>query len=93
VKPARGARAFAALALAAGCAHSGPFVDELAAKPWEGQKAALPPYPRGGNLAPFYVGPSAFSFFVDPASVTVGQDGAVRYTLIARRLPGEQREL
>ena len=85
---ARGALALAALALTAGCAHPTPFVDELAAKPWEGQKALLPPYPKGGNLAPFYVGPSAFSFFVDPASVTVAQDGAVRYTLIARSASG-----
>lgn len=86
--PARGARSLAALALAAGCAHPVVFVDELAAKPWDGQKTVLPPYPKGGNLAPFYVGPSAFSFFVDPASVTVGQDGVVRYTLIARSASG-----
>jgi hypothetical protein len=88
VTPARGALALAALALAAGCAHPTSFVDELAAKPWEGQKALLPPYPKGGKLAPFYVGPSAFSFFVDPTSVTVGQDGPVRYTLIARSASG-----
>jgi hypothetical protein len=47
----------------------------------------LPPYPKG-KLAPFYVGPSAFSFFVDAASVTVAQDGPVRYTLIARSASG-----
>jgi hypothetical protein len=88
VTPARGALSLAALALAAGCAgRTSPFVDELAAKPWEGQKALLPPYPNG-KLVPFYVGPSAFSFFVDPASVKVGDDGAVRYTLVARSASG-----
>ena len=85
---ARGALSLAALALAAGCAHPTVFVDQLAAKPWDEQKTLLPPYPKSGSLVPFYVGPSAFSFFIDQASVGVGDDGAVRYTLVARSASG-----
>jgi len=81
---ARGVRALAALTLAAGCAQSKPFIDELNAKPWEAQKALLPPYPSVASMVPFYVGPVPFSFFVDRTSVKVGQDGVVRYTLISR---------
>jgi hypothetical protein len=85
---ARGARALAVVALAAGCAQSRPFADELDAKPWEARKALLPPYPRGETLVPFYVGPSVFSYFIDRASIRVGEDGVVRYTLLARSASG-----
>jgi hypothetical protein len=85
---ARGARALAVAALAAGCAQSRPFADELGAKPWEGQKALLPPDSRGRTLVPFYAGPSTFSYFLDRASVNVGEDGVVRYMLIARSPSG-----
>jgi CNP1-like family protein len=54
-------------------------------KPWEEQKAALPGYPADENLVHFYVGAaSPFDFFVDAASVSIGKDGVVRYTLVAR---------
>jgi CNP1-like family protein len=58
-------------------------------KPWEEQKASLPAYPVEGNLVRFYVGPtSPFEFFVDSASVSLGKDGVVRYTLVARSPSG-----
>lgn len=58
-------------------------------KPWEVQKALIPPYPKEEKLLPFYVGSSRpFAFFVDSASVSVGQDGIVRYTLVARSPSG-----
>jgi len=88
VTPARGARALALLALAAGCAQPRTFTDELDTKPWEAQKALLPPYPKAASMVPFYVGPGPFAFFVDSGSVRVGQDGVVRYTLIARSRSG-----
>lgn len=87
-------RALCALALigcAAGCAGQpeSPPTDDLVAKPWEVQKALLPPYPKEGDLIPIYVGTARpFAFFVDRASVSVGQDGVVRYTLMARSLSG-----
>jgi CNP1-like family protein len=62
--------------------------DDFGRKPWEEQRALLPPYPKGG-LVPVYVGPvRPFDFFVDPGSVSVGNDGVVRYTLIARSASG-----
>lgn len=59
--------------------------DDFDSKPWETQKALLPPYPREENLVRIYVSSAAtFEFLVDSASVSVGKDAVVRYTLIAR---------
>jgi hypothetical protein len=83
--------AFALIGGVAACAGqpASPPADDLAAKPWEAQKAQLPPYPKQGDLIPIYVGATRpFAFFVDRASVSVGQDRIVRYTLMARSLSG-----
>ncbi len=59
------------------------------AKPWEEQRSQLPSYPKPENLARIYVGPtSSFEFYVDTASVSVSEDGIVRYTLVARSSSG-----
>lgn len=51
---------------------------------WREIEVALPPFPRRENRLPFSVGATGeFRFFVDRASISVGADGAVRYTLIA----------
>jgi hypothetical protein len=87
-------RALCALALigcAAACAgqSESPPVDDLVAKTWEVQRALLPPYLKEGDLIPVYVGTARpFAFFVDRASVSVGQDGIVRYTIVARSRSG-----
>lgn len=85
-------RALCALALLAIAACAGPIrfpEDDLERKPWDLQKALLPPYPKEANLLRIYVGSATpFTFFVDPASVSVGQDGIVRYTLVARSSSG-----
>jgi len=58
-------------------------------KPWEEQKSSLPAYPADRDLVRFDVGPtSVFDFFVDSNSVSVGKDGVVRYTLVARSPSG-----
>jgi hypothetical protein len=58
-------------------------------RPWEEQKAVLPLYPKSENLIKVYVSAAtSFEFFVDAAAVSVGQDGVVRYTLIARSPSG-----
>jgi hypothetical protein len=58
-------------------------------KPWEEQKWSLPDYPVMENLIGFDVGPtSSFRFFVDPASLSLGKDGVIRYTLVARSASG-----
>lgn len=51
---------------------------------WQESEFALPPSPRRENRLPFAVEAGGdFSFFVDRASISVGKDGVVRYTLIA----------
>ena len=77
----------AALFAVAACAAQPQ--DDLDGKSWEVQKTQLPSYPKSENLLRVHVSPStAFEFFVDASSVSVGQDGIVRYTLIARGTSG-----
>ena len=50
---------------------------------------ALPAYPAEQRLIEFFVAAtSEFRFFIDSASVSVGRDGVVRYTLVARNPAG-----
>jgi hypothetical protein len=54
-------------------------------KPWQELQLQLPPYPKNENLLAFDVGSnSANRFFIDAPSVSVGEDGIVRYTLVVR---------
>ena len=63
--------------------------DGFDGKPWEIQRAELPRYPRNENLIQIYVSPTTtFRFFVDPGSVSVSEDGPIRYTLVARSPSG-----
>ena len=75
------------LALAACIAQ--PQQDDFDGKPWIVLTTQLPSYPKPENLLRVHVSPTtAFEFFVDAASVSVGQDGIVRYALIARSTSG-----
>jgi hypothetical protein len=61
------------------------FPESAEEKPWEEQKLQMPPYPKDEAVVKFQVsGATTFDFFVDLASVSVGKDGVIRYTLIAR---------
>ena len=52
---------------------------------WKEVDAAIPAYPKPENLIEFQVSAlAAFRFFIDGASLSVGEDGVVRYTLVAR---------
>ena len=53
-------------------------------------EAVVPPaYPAHERLIEFFVAAtSEFRFFIDPASISVGRDGMVRYTLVARSSEG-----
>lgn len=63
------------------------FNDE--SKPWKEIEAKLPPYPKTANLIPFEAGTAtANRFFIDPASVSIGEDGIVRYTLVVKTAGG-----
>jgi hypothetical protein len=52
-------------------------------KPWAEVAAKLPPYPKAENLIPFNVSSATRNkFFVDAASISVGSDKVVRYTVV-----------
>jgi hypothetical protein len=54
-------------------------------KPWDELQTQLPPYPKPENLLKFNIGSNtANSYFVDAASVSVSEDGVVRYTLVIK---------
>ena len=56
---------------------------------WKEAEARLPPYPKDADLIEFPVSSAAtFRFFIDSASLSVGADGVVRYTLVARSPSG-----
>ena len=62
---------------------------ESESQPWDEQKPQLPPFPKEENLVRVQVdGGLGFDFFVDVESVSVGRDGVVRYTLVARSAGG-----
>lgn len=52
-------------------------------KKWEEVEVLLPAPPKQQDLLSFYVSAATDNrFFVDPASISVGGDGVVRYTLV-----------
>jgi hypothetical protein len=52
-------------------------------------KVSLPQYPKPDDYLPFEVSAiTPFAFFVDAKSISVGEDGVVRYTLIAKSADG-----
>ncbi len=56
---------------------------------WKEGELKLPAYPGAKGLIEFFVsGTTSFKFFIDPASLSVGADGVVRYTLVARSPSG-----
>lgn len=58
-------------------------------KPWVEQLAQLPPYPDLNNLIPLTVQTSTdYQHAVDPESISIGDDGVVRLTLVSRSSAG-----
>lgn len=54
-------------------------------------EVALPALPKGADLIEFFVtSASSFKFFIDAPSLSVGTDGVVRYTLVARSPSGTE---
>jgi CNP1-like family len=55
-------------------------------KPLKEDKIKLPPAPKAENLIPFDAGPArrGFEHFVDRASLTVDDDGVIRYILVVK---------
>ena len=58
-------------------------------KPWKEIEARIPSYPRAADLVPFEAGAaSPHRFYVDARSLSVGEDGVVRYTLMIKAAGG-----
>lgn len=58
-------------------------------KPWKEIEAKIPAYPRPENLVPFDGGAaSPHRYFIDAASLSIGEDEVVRYTLVVRTAGG-----
>lgn len=79
------------LAIAAGAGAQTRFDEEFdeQTKPWQEIAVQLPPLPKAENLAPFYVSATASqTFAVDLASVSVGADNVVRYTMVTTSAEG-----
>lgn len=58
-------------------------------KPWKEIEAGIPSYPRTADLVPFDAGAaSPHRFYVDARSLSIGEDGVVRYTLVVKAAGG-----
>lgn len=59
------------------------YEEELEKQSWKEVDVALPAAPDKQSLLPFYVSAATDNqFFIDRASLSVGNDGVVRYTLV-----------
>jgi hypothetical protein len=82
----------AALVLSAAAALAQPRSDwetEYEKRNWREAEVVLPAPPKREDLIEFSVSASSdFRFYIDRASLSVGKDGVVRYTLLARSPAG-----
>jgi len=87
--------------LAVACTPTGPPVDRDVEKlesfkhdmgpekKWTESGIELPAYPEEANLLRAYItGQATFKFYVDSKSISIGDDGVVRYALLARSTSG-----
>lgn len=92
--PARLACSVLVAAAAAFCAEAlaQPKSDweiKLEERDWKEGDIKLPAYPKPENLVEVeFRGAGTFRYFIDGESLIAGEDGAVRYTLIARSASG-----
>jgi hypothetical protein len=58
-------------------------------KGWKEIEAQIPPYPQPKNLVLLEAGSAtSHKFFIDTASISVGEDGVVRYTSVVKTAGG-----
>jgi hypothetical protein len=63
--------------------------EERSVPEWVEEAARLPAFPRDGDLIEFYVSAvTANRFFVDGATLAIGPDGVIRYTLVIKTSGG-----
>jgi hypothetical protein len=64
---------------------------EVERRGWKESEYNLPAPPKPADVIEFFVSSATdFRFFVDPQSLSVGKDGVVRYTLLARSPSGAE---
>ena len=86
--------ALAATALSVGSAALGALATTWEAdfdeesKSWKEIQAQMPAYPKPENLAAVEVGASSHRYYVDTASVSLGEDGVMRYTMLLKTSGG-----
>ena len=84
-----GRACLAGLVLACSLASGSGFDDEFDEKPWAEVEVQLPAYPDDANLIPFRVGSvEDTQYFIDAASLSVGDDGVVRYVAVVSSSSG-----
>lgn len=93
-------RAWAALGILAALASLGASAQEKwwgrwdadfdeEKKPWKEIEAQIPAYPRPENMLPFATADySPNRFFVDAQSLSLGEDGVMRYVLVVKSAGG-----
>jgi len=60
-------------------------------KPWQEVQAKFPAYPKTEGLTPFVVSSATRNrYFIDFPSVSVGEDGVVRYSVVVRTAGGAE---
>ena len=58
-------------------------------KEWKEIEAKIPAYPKDANLVRFDAGPATpHRFFIDTQSLSIGDDGVVRYILVVKTAGG-----
>lgn len=69
-----------------------PDTEELLKeRDWREAAITPPEFPQAERLVEFYVSAStSFRFFIDPKTLMVGDDGVIRYVLVARSASGAQ---
>lgn len=65
------------------------YANDKEITPWAELEAKIPRYPGDAGLLPFEAGPtSGHRFFIEPSSLSIGEDGVVRYILVVRTSGG-----
>ena len=77
-----------AFGIVATLAHA-DFEEDYEKKNWQEIEVQLPPAPKKESLVSFYVSPTSDNrSYVDVSSVSVGEDGVVRYVLVIETAGG-----
>ncbi len=67
-------------------------IDFVEKEPWKEQAQALPPYPDGSHLraVEMHIPGSTLEVLIDEPTLSVGEDGVVRYVMVLRSASGSE---